>query len=98
MMMINDTTFVTHHKGDQVWLNTKNLKMTHPTHKLRAKQYGLFKITKVVSHMVYQLQLPKTWKIHNVFHTSYLFPYKETVKHGPNFLKPPPDLIEGQPK
>jgi hypothetical protein len=34
IMMIKDINFVTHHKGDQVWLDTKNLKMTHPTHKL----------------------------------------------------------------
>jgi hypothetical protein len=37
MMMIKDTTFITYHKGDQVWLDAKNLKMTHPTHKLQAK-------------------------------------------------------------
>ena len=37
--------------------------------------------------------LPATWKIHNVFHASLLFPYKETEMHGPNFLKPPPNLI-----
>jgi hypothetical protein len=34
MMMIKDTTFIMHHKGDQVWLDAKNLKTTHPTHKL----------------------------------------------------------------
>jgi hypothetical protein len=40
----------------------------------------------------------KTWKVHNVFYASYLSPYKETVEHGPNFLEPPPNLIEGQPE
>jgi hypothetical protein len=48
--------------------------------------------------VAYQLQLPKTWKIHNVFHAFYLSPYKETMEHGPNFLEPPPDLIEGHPE
>jgi hypothetical protein len=38
------------------------------------------------------------WRIHDVFHTSYLSPYKETVEHGPNFLETPSDLIKGQPK
>jgi hypothetical protein len=52
----------------------------------------------VLSHVAYQLQLLKTWKIHNVFHASYLSPYKETVEHGPNFLEPLPELIEGQLK
>jgi hypothetical protein len=96
MMMVKDTNFVTHHKGDHVWLDAKNLRITHPTHKLRAKRYGPFKIIKAISHVAYQLQLPPTWKIHNVFHASYLSPYKETVEHGPNFLERPPNLIEGQ--
>jgi hypothetical protein len=31
-----------------------------------------------------------------VFHTSLLTPYRETTTHGPNFSRPPPDMIEGQ--
>jgi len=34
IMMIKDTTFITHQKGEKVWLNAQNLKTTHPTHKL----------------------------------------------------------------
>ena len=33
-----------------------------------------------------------------MFHASYLSPYKETIKHGPNFLEPPPDIIDGELK
>jgi hypothetical protein len=44
-----------HHKGDQVWLDAKNLKTTHPTHKLWAKRYGPFKVINVLSHVAYQL-------------------------------------------
>jgi len=25
-------------------------------------------------------------------------PYKETDQHGPNFLEPPPDILEGEPE
>ena len=25
-------------------------------------------------------------------------PYKETNQHGPNFIKPPPDILEGEPE
>src|SRR5258708_3981161 len=31
-----------------------------------------------------------------MFHTSYLSRYNETLEHGPNYLEPPPELIEGE--
>jgi hypothetical protein len=83
-------------EGQMVWLDSKNLKTTHPITKLRPKRYGPFKVTKVLSHVAYQLDLPPSWKIHNVFHTTLLSPYKETEEHGCNFLEPPPDLIDGE--
>ncbi len=98
MLLIKDSNFQPYKEGDLVWLDVKNLKTTHPTHKLRAKRYGPFLVLKVLSHVAYQLKLPGTWKIHNVFHASYLSPYKETLEHGPNFLELPPNIVEGQPK
>ena len=98
MMMIKDSSFRAYQIGEKVWLDAKNLKTTHPTHKLRAKRYGPFPVTNVLSHVAYQLQLPNSWKIHNVFHASYLSPYKETIEHGPNFLEPLPEIIEGHPE
>ena len=53
-------------------------------------------IMKVVSPIVFKLELPSTWKIHNVFHTSLLTPYRETTAHGTNYPEPPPELIEGE--
>ena len=44
----------------------------------------------------YQLDLPKSWKIHNVFHATLLRQYKETEVYGANFPKPPPELIKGE--
>ena len=43
---------------------------------------GPFTITNVTSHVAYQLNLPRNWKIHNVFHASLLSPYKEMEEHG----------------
>jgi Chromo (CHRromatin Organisation MOdifier) domain len=37
-----------------------------------------------------------SWNIHPVFHNSLLTPYVETNAHGPNFTRPPPDLINGE--
>ena len=46
--------------------------------------------------MAYRLELPPNWRIHDVFHASLLTPYHETTAHGPNFTRPPPDLIDGE--
>jgi hypothetical protein len=98
MMMIKDNTFRSHQVGEKVWLNAQNLKITYSTHKLHAKWYGPFKITDILSHMAYWLQLPKSWHIYNALHVSYLSLYKKTVKHGFNYIKLPPNIIEKHPK
>jgi Chromo (CHRromatin Organisation MOdifier) domain len=66
--------------------------------KLAPRRYGPFKVVAKVSSVAYKIKLPANWKIHDVFHTSLLTPYNETNAHGPNFLEPPPDLIEGEPE
>jgi hypothetical protein len=62
--------------------------------KLKPKWYGPFKIIKEISPIAYQLRLPVAWGIHDVFHASLLSPYHETAAHGPNFSRPPPELID----
>jgi hypothetical protein len=84
--------------GQEVWLEAKNLQLPFQTPKLAPKQHGPFCITKQISPVVYQLQLPDAWKIHNVFHASLLTVYHETPQHRPNYIKPPPELIEGEHK
>ena len=83
-------------KGDKVWLEARNLKHLIINPKFTPKWEGLFTIMKVLSPIVYQLHLPKTWKIHPVFHASLLSPYCENEVHGRNFPAPPPDLINGE--
>ena len=34
-------------------------------------------------------------KIHNIFHVDLLTPFVETTAHGPAYMPPPPDLIDG---
>jgi hypothetical protein len=57
------------------------------------KHHRPFPIKKVLSPITYQLTLPPTWKIHDVFHVDLLTPYIETDFHSPNYMRPPPDLI-----
>ena len=81
--------------GEKVWLETTNIHMGGPK-KLQMKQTGPFEIEEVISRTTFRLHTPSRWKIHLVFHASLLTTYKETVEHGPNFLQPPPDLIDGE--
>ena len=89
------SSFIPFKSGDRVWLDTRNLKMNHHK-KIRPKREGPFEVIKVIGPVTYQLRLPKTWKIHNVFHAMLLRQYKETEVYGANFNKPPPELIEGE--
>ena len=85
--------------SSKVWLEATNLKLpSNLTPKLAPKCYGPFEVTAQVLKVAYRLSLPAHWKIHNVFHASLLTPYCKTDQHGPNFLEPLPDIIEGEPE
>ena len=89
------STFTPFKLGDQVWLDTRNLKTNHHK-KIRPRREGPFKIIKVIGPVTNQLDLPRTWKIHNVCHATLLQQYKETKVYGANFPKPSLELIEGE--
>ena len=68
--------------GDLVMLNGKNVRTRRAAKKLDAKQFGPFKVVKLVerSGMSVELELPKRWRVHNMFHTSLLEPYRASAK------------------
>jgi len=76
----NQTKYVNAHRrdvvfdiGDLVYLKTKNLAVADDEKvKLRGRFAGPFKITKKMSDVAYQLQLPSSWRIHPVFHIAKL--------------------------
>src|SRR5580692_5514702 len=80
--------------GDQVWLEAKHLTLPYSLAKLVPKHHGPFQIVKEISPIAYQLELPRAWTIHDVFHSSLLTPYKETDEHGDNYQHPPPEMID----
>ena len=92
---VKDTQKATEMKvGDRVWLEGKNLAiMGH--RKLSPKRFRPFTITEQIGAVAYQLDLPTTMKIHNVFHIDLLMPYKETEAYGQPFTQPLP-VIEGK--
>ena len=81
----NQTPPAQYHAGEKVWLEATHLKLPYQMTKLNPKWYGPFVITKEISPVAYQLDLPPAWRIHNVFHCSLLSPYRETPSYRPNF-------------
>ncbi len=63
----------------KVWLNSKYIKIKR-NRKLEAKFFGLFRVLHPVEKQAYKLELPKKWRIHNVFHVSLL--EQDTTKKG----------------
>jgi hypothetical protein len=45
--------FIPFKKGDEVWLNSKNLKLPYPMRKLAPKREGPFPIIEVISPLSY---------------------------------------------
>ena len=88
--------FRPYQEGDQVWVEGTNLKTLYPLAKLAPKHYRPFKILKQLSPAVYEIKIPCQWKVHNVFHANLIMPYKETAIHGPNYSRPPPNLVDGE--
>ena len=57
--------------GDKVQLNSKYIK-TKQKRKLEFKFFGTFQILYSVGKQAYKLELPKRWRIHDVFHLPLL--------------------------
>ena len=83
-------------EGNLVWLEGRNLSLNQPTPKLVPRRHGPFKVVQVMSPVNYRLELPMQWSIHPVFHINLLALYWETITHGANYLRPPPDLVDNE--
>ena len=57
--------------GKKVWLNNKYIK-TKRNQKLEAKFFGPLWVFHPVGKQAYKLELPKKWRIYDVFHMSLL--------------------------
>lgn len=80
--------------GDKVWLSSRNIKSQRPTGKLDYRKLGPFKIIEIIGTRSYKLDLPATMKIHPVFHTNLLEPYKEDVIEGRPQTELPPIIVD----
>jgi hypothetical protein len=83
--------------GDEVLLTTQHTPLAKgPAYKLKARWTGPFPIIGKVSSVSYQLQLPKQWRKHDVFHVSMLRPYyaSDNTTHPMQPSPQPPQVAE----
>ncbi|KAF8748004.1 hypothetical protein RHS01_11142 [Rhizoctonia solani] len=81
--------------GEEAWLDTKNLKLKTHSPKLTEQQVGLFKVIEKISDCIYQLELPPTMQVHNIFYVGLLSKVKRDKNQ--NFEnRPPPVTIDGK--
>jgi hypothetical protein len=71
-------------EGGMVYLIRKNIKTKRPSDKLDHTKIGPFKIKKQKGPVTFELKLPKTMRIHPVFHKSLLEPcHNADARPGP---------------
>ena len=76
--------------GQKVLLRSTNLQFKGTvSRKLLPKWIGPFMVTRRVGELAYQLDVPPTLPVHNVFHTVLLRPFHDNGRH-----QPPPQPIE----
>jgi hypothetical protein len=68
--------------GDKVWLLRRNIKTTRPCDKLDFKRLGKFTVIRAIGSHAYELQLPRSMRIHPVFHVSLLEPAADNPVEG----------------
>ncbi|OJD25630.1 hypothetical protein ACJ73_03002 [Blastomyces percursus] len=77
--------------GDEVMLSAKNLRTARPSKKLDSTFHGPY-TEEAIGSQAYRLDLPKSYKIHNVFHVSLLEPYH--IRDGERPEQPPLMLVD----
>jgi transposase InsO family protein len=84
--------------GDKVLISTKNITTPRPKAKWSDKWIGPYKIIKEAhpNSDAYVLDLPSSVKMHPVFHTSLLLPYKDSSIPERIQPPPPPVIIDGE--
>lgn len=83
--------------GDEVMLSTKNFQSPRPKAKWSDKIVGPFKIIKEAypNSDAYILELPESYDIHPVFHTSLLKPFKHNTIEVREEPIPPAVIVKG---
>ena len=81
--------------GQKVMLDARNLTLLTPSRKLSIKNVGPFEIEEKIGQVNYRLKLLPNLRIHPVFYTGLLIPYREQDYLGrQNITNPQPQIID----
>ncbi|QRW25030.1 Retrotransposable element Tf2 protein [Rhizoctonia solani] len=81
--------------GEEAWLDSRNVNLKTLSPKLTKQRLGPFKVIEKISNRAYQLKLPPTMRIHNVFYVGLLSKVKRDKKRTFENC-PPPVTIDGE--
>jgi transposase InsO family protein len=79
-------------KDDWVMLSMKNINTKRPSKKLDIRQAGPYQVIRPIGTNAYEIRLPSTTRIHNVFNVSLLHPYNAPKFAGQT--EEPPGPVE----
>ena len=98
-MAHSDREPVVFEPGDLVYLITKSLRIQQQSNrKLRDKQLGPFRVSKRVGNRACALDLPRSYKLHNVFHVDVLrrAHSSQPLRQAPLTVGPDAEDAEGE--
>ena len=81
--------------SNMVWLLTRNIKTNRPSKKLDHKMISLYKVKELVGSS-YQLELPYTMKIHNVFYSNLLWKAADNPLFSQRSSPSPPTIVDNK--
>lgn len=83
--------------GDEVLVSAKNRRQQRPSTKLADKYLGPFRVTEIIGHhkLAYKLDLPKAYRMHNVFPISVLEHWRRRDDAEPT-PRPGLEVLEGE--
>jgi hypothetical protein len=73
---------VEYEEGDQVLIQANYLPSTRPSRKLDDKWRGPFRIVQKKGNAAYEIELPTSWKDHNVFNEARIKRFVEPMSPG----------------